>query len=101
MCATTAKQTQKALVSHMAGVWIYSCFPLTSVQCVHSWLKRKYALHRSNTFSLTDMHEYNLMYRHEAGGEQPDQLPLKRTLGEPQLRRPSSSSAVPKPPPEC
>lgn len=55
---------------------------------------------------FTDMHERNFMYWHQAGGsyrggEKPDELPWRRTLGEPQLRQPSSSSTGPRPPPEC
>lgn len=37
------------------------------------------------------MREYDLKYGRDAGGEKPDELPLKRTLGEPQLHRPNSS----------
>lgn len=45
--------------------------------------------------------EYDLKYGQNAGGEKPDKLPWKRTLGVPQLHQPSSSSAEPKPLPEC
>lgn len=47
------------------------------------------------------MCKYYIKHRHDTGGENPDELPLRRTLGEPQLHRPSSFSAEPKPPPEC
>ncbi len=35
-----------------------------------------------------------------AGGEKREELPLRRTLSEPQLHLPGSSSTGPKPPPE-
>lgn len=46
-------------------------------------------------------HDFDFKYTQRAGKEKRDELPLRRTLGEPQLRRPSSSLAGPRPPPEC
>lgn len=47
------------------------------------------------------MSDYYIKHRYDTGGEKPDEIPLKRTLGEPQLHRPSSFLAEPRPPPEC
>lgn len=76
--------------------------------------KRKVSANFKSTSSVqsasqsvfTDMHEHNFVYWHQAGGsygggEKPDELPWRRTLGEPQLRQPSSSSTGPRPPPKC
>lgn len=118
MCELLRKSTAKAQYAetHVAGVCFSSWFQLTSVQFVQWLLRGMYevcgnfksasSVKSASHSVFTDVHEHNFMRWHQAGGsygvgEKPDELPWRRTLGEPQLRQPSSSSTGPRPPPEC